>query len=135
MPHILIVEDDQFLSDAYTAALKKYNFSITMVTDGSEALAAMHKHKPDLVILDLAMPRKNGVEVLREWHREGITQKIPIIVASNLESPDIKNSCLTLGAREYIIKSNITLPDLVALCNRYLSEKKPKKSLSKKPTS
>ena len=134
-PHVLIVEDDQFLSDAYRAELKKHRYDVTMATDGEEALTAVHKKKPDLIILDLAMPKKNGVEVLRDWHKQGLTPKIPVVVASNLENPDVRETCLKLGACDYIIKSNITLPDLINLCNKYLSrETAPKKTKKAKKT-
>lgn len=116
--HILVVEDDQFLADAYQAELKKHGYLTTFARDGVEALAAVKANKPDLIILDLIMPRKNGIEVLKELHKRGVAKKIPVIVASNLDKPGIEEECARLGAQGFFIKSDITIADLLRQCER-----------------
>jgi CheY-like chemotaxis protein len=135
MPHetILVVEDDQFLADAYDAEFKKHNYTVLFARDGVEALEMLEKKHPDLVILDLIMLRKNGVEVLQELSKKGIVKKVPVVVASNLDKPGIEEECTALGARGFFIKSNITMSDILEKCRVLMQQgSKQKKSIGKK---
>lgn len=136
MKHLLtlITEDDRFLADAYEQEFKDHGFSASIVADGVEALDFLKKKKPAIVILDLIMPRKNGVEVLKAWHEAGITKKIPVIVVSNLENAETEKKCLELGAKRFVLKSSIVLADLVKICKEYLKPKTKKAPTRKKKT-
>ncbi len=110
---IVVAEDDQFLSNAYRVKLTKEGFEVKMVVDGEELLAALKETKPDLIILDLLMPKKDGFEALREIKEDPNLKNIPVIIASNLGQTNDIDLGLKLGANDYIIKSDLSLEELV----------------------
>jgi CheY-like chemotaxis protein len=100
--------------------------------DGVEALEILEKNIPDLVILDLIMPKKNGVEVLQELSKKGVVKKVPVVVASNLDKPGIEEECTALGARGFFIKSNITMSDILEKCRVLMQQGSKQKNRSEK---
>lgn len=116
---ILIVEDDDMLREMYKIKLTDENFNIDVAKDGNEGLMKIKEFQPDLVLLDLIMPRKNGFELLEEVSRDKGIKGIPIIVLSNLGQQADINLAKSLGAKDYVIKSNILLNDLVEKINAY----------------
>jgi len=81
--------------------------------DGEIGLSMAKKEKPDLILLDLILPKKAGFEVLQELKNEPETMEIPVIVLTNLESPDDVEKALELGAKTYLIKSNYNLEEIL----------------------
>lgn len=120
MKKILVVEDDIFLLNAYRVKLTKGGFEIKTATDGNEALAALKDFVPDLILLDLVMPGKDGFAVLEELKVSPKWTKIPVIIASNLGQKEDIEKGLKMGAADYIIKSDISLSDLTGKINRIL---------------
>ena len=119
MKKILIVEDDNFLSDAYNTILVRENFQADIAQDGEEALTKAVSFKPDLILLDLMLPKKNGLEVLTELKANEATRNIPVIIASNLELSSVDHERVDTKAVDAFIKSNISLGELVEMCKRY----------------
>lgn len=116
MKKILVAEDDKFLSNAYKIKLTKAGFEVKIVTNGEEALAEIATYKPDLILLDLVMPKKDGFAVLEEIRGSSI----PIIIASNLgQEEDVKRG-LSLGAKDYFVKTDVQLDEIIAKINKYL---------------
>lgn len=110
---ILLVEDDKFLSTALGDKLTREGFVVIKTTNGQEALAKIRLERPDLVLLDLIMPQKNGFEVLAEMKLEPLTKHIPVIVLSNLgQEADIKKA-KDLGASDYLVKSDVEMKTVV----------------------
>ncbi|MBI2100933.1 MAG: response regulator [Candidatus Vogelbacteria bacterium] len=110
---ILLVEDDKFLSTALADKLAREGFTVTKAVNGEEALAKVRLARPDLVLLDLIMPQKTGFEVLAELKLEPSTKDIPVIVLSNLgQEVDIKKA-KDLGARDYLVKSDVEMKTVV----------------------
>jgi DNA-binding response OmpR family regulator len=111
---VLIVEDDVYLVKAYEAKLATSGFEVKIVTDGDQALEAMASFKPDVVVLDIVMPRRDGYAFLEEVKKHEEYKKIPIIVASNLGQKSDIEKVKDMGVVEYIVKSDMSLDDLVA---------------------
>lgn len=112
MTKILIAEDDHFLANAYRVKFEKEGFEVTIAANGTEAIEYIKNNKPDVVLLDLIMPEKDGFGVLEELKQSSITG-FPILIASNLgQQEDIKKA-LELGGTEYFIKSDVSLGEIV----------------------
>jgi len=102
---ILIIEDDLFFQKFYSSKLIENGFEIQTANDGVEGLAKIKEFKPDLVVLDIIMPNKDGYQVLDELNKEGITKKIPILVFSTLGQEKDVEKAMQLGATGYVNKS------------------------------
>lgn len=113
MKKILIVEDDKYLANAHRVKLSKSGFEAMIAYDGEQAIQSMDSFNPDLILLDLIMPNKDGFAVLAELKQTPKWQHIPVIVTSNLSQKEDINRALELGAANYIIKSNSDLNDLL----------------------
>jgi CheY-like chemotaxis protein len=110
---ILLAEDDRFLRKAADTALRRHGFSVVTATNGEEALEALRTMKPDLILLDLIMPKVQGFEVLRSVKENPATAHIPVIVLSNLgQEGDVKRA-MESGATAYFVKANLTLEEMV----------------------
>ncbi len=110
---ILMIEEDRFLRKIYRNKFNKEDFEFIEATNGQEGLNKVIFEKPDIVLLDLILPRKSGFEVLVEMKKNEEIKNIPVIIFSNLgQESDIKRG-LSLGAQEYLIKSETSLSDVV----------------------
>ncbi len=110
---ILLAEDDRFLRKAAEATLRRRGFTVLAAVDGEEALRLARTEAPDLVLLDLIMPKLQGFEVLRALKQDPATASIPVIVLSNLGQESDVQQAIEAGAVAYLIKANIPLQDLV----------------------
>lgn len=110
---VLVVEDDAFLLKAYMSKLQNSNFDVQSATDGEEALAALSGFKPDIILLDLVMPRKDGFQTLQEIRQMEEFKQIPIFVVSNLGQQEELDHAKALGATDLLLKSNLSMSDLV----------------------
>lgn len=120
MKKILVAEDDKFLSSAYRVKLTKAGFEVQMAFDGNEALTALQNFTPDIILLDLIMPSKDGFTVLAEIKANEAWKNIPVIVASNLgQKEDIEKS-RQLGAIDFIVKSDLSLEGVIEKINKIL---------------
>ena len=124
MGHIvMVVEDDAFLLKAYQLKLTSAGFTVLSATDGVEALELLKTEKPEIILLDLVMPRMDGFATLAEIKKQPALQSIPIIVASNLGQDDEISRVKAMGAIDFITKSDLSMSDLVAKLNTVLGEK------------
>jgi len=113
MKNILLVEDDLFMIDIYTTKLKEAGFSVQVAIDGEEALNKMKEKKPDLLVLDIVLPRLTGFEILKAVKSSSELQKIPVLVLSNLGQRTEVEEGLKLGATKYLIKAHYTPTEVV----------------------
>jgi CheY-like chemotaxis protein len=118
---ILLVEDDRFLRKAAEATLRRHGFIVRTAADGEEALQRVRDEVPDLVLLDLIMPKLQGFEVLRILKQDPATKQIPVVVLSNLGQDSDVQQALQGGAVAYFIKANLSLQDLVTQVQRVLT--------------
>lgn len=110
---IFIGEDDKFISRAYQDGFKRAGFEVDTGFNGDEVLEKIRQNKPDLLLLDLIMPQKNGFEVLGEIKMDKDLNKIPIIVLSNLGQDSDIDRVKELGAYDYLIKANFSMKEVV----------------------
>lgn len=120
MKKILVVEDDEFICDSIQNGLSSSDITVSLAKDGNDAIKYFALEKPELVVLDLLLPKKGGMEVLKFIKSQTGLKDIPIIIASNLDQPETIKQSLELGANEYVVKSNLNISDLLLLCKKYL---------------
>ena len=118
---ILLAEDDRFLRRAEEAALKRAGFVVLAAADGEEALRMAIAEKPDLVLLDLIMPKLQGFEVLKALKADPATAAIPVVVLSNLGQEGDVQRALEGGAVAYLVKANLSLDELVTRARETLA--------------
>jgi len=112
MARILLAEDDRFLRKAAEATLRQRGFTVVTAVDGEEALQLARKDVPDLILLDLIMPKLQGFEVLRALKQDPATAHIPVIVLSNLGQARDVQQTMEGGAVAYFVKANLSLQTL-----------------------
>ncbi|MBL7141861.1 response regulator [Patescibacteria group bacterium] len=118
---ILLVEDDKFICRICKNCLERSGFEV-ITAEGVEAIEKMKKQKPDLVLLDLVMPDKNGFEVLGEIKMDSELKKIPVIILPNLgQNSDIKKG-RELGAVDYLIKTDFKTKEVIEKVKFYLAK-------------
>ena len=110
---ILMIEDDIFLRKIYRDKLTRAGFEFIEATNGEEGLSKVLSEKPDLVLLDLILPRKNGFDVLAEMKMNVNVHHIPVVILSNLAQESDRKRGLALGAEDYLVKTEVTLAEVV----------------------
>ncbi len=110
---ILIAEDDKFLSKVLSDKFTRKNYAVIVASDGIETINKIKSEAPDIVLLDLIMPNKNGFEILEEVKTDIKYKKLPIIILSNLgQKKDVERG-KKLGVVDYLVKSNTPINDIV----------------------
>jgi len=112
MKKVLIVEDSKFLSNTFKTELGRSGYEIRVVGDGEEAMNTLKEFKPDLILLDLVMPKKDGFEVLSELKQSNDLKSIPVLVISILNLKEDMEKAISLGAVDYLTKTDFTLEEL-----------------------
>ncbi len=111
---LLLVEDDELLSRAYRDGFEKAGFTVIAAADGAEAENMLQDVQPDIIVLDLVMPLKNGFEVLEDIRRKKENyQHIPIVVLSVLAEQRDVDRAHALGAIDYLIKSQFSMQEVI----------------------
>ena len=110
---ILVAEDDRFLRKASEMALKRRGYTVLTAADGEEALRTAQSALPDLVLLDLIMPKLNGFDVLQALKKDAPTAHIPVIILSNLGQDRDVQQAMEAGAAAYLVKTDLSLQSLV----------------------
>ena len=110
---ILIIEDDRFLSSLMKARLEKEGFSVTQAFNGEEAMGLLKKDQPDMIVLDLIMPRVSGFEFLENISVDPQISKIPVMILSNLGQESDIQKVKRLGAVQYFVKVKTSIDELV----------------------
>ncbi|MBN1585055.1 response regulator [Candidatus Uhrbacteria bacterium] len=121
---ILIVDDDSFLSGIYATKLEMDGFSVLSARDGDEGLKAAAKELPDLILLDVLMPKLDGFEVLKRLKGDPATKDIPVIMLTNLGQKEDIEKGMGEGAADYLIKAHFVPAEAVAKIKEVLGMKK-----------
>lgn len=109
---ILIIEDDEVLLRAIYLLFRKSNYTIATATDGESGLEIAERLKPNLILLDIVLPKINGIDVLRSLKKNDITKKIPVIILSNVDDAREKISAKELGVLAYFIKADSKVEEI-----------------------
>ena len=110
---VLIVEDDFFILDMYRLLFMKKGYEVLTATDGQAGLDMANNNKVDVILLDIMLPKMNGIEVLRTLRQpDSQTKDIPVFLLSNLGQEDIIKEAFKIGAQGYMLKANL-LPQQV----------------------
>ena len=117
---ILIIEDDKFLNKLYSDKLKREGFNVLVAISGDEGLAKVFSEKPDLVILDIVLPEKNGFDILSEIKLRPETKDIPVLILTNLAQESDMQTGRKLGAVDYVIKTELLITKLGEMVRKYL---------------
>ncbi|MBT3690192.1 response regulator [bacterium] len=115
---ILIVEDDSFLIQMYSSKLEIEGYKVILASDGEKALRIIKEKKPDLILLDLLLPKLNGFEFLEKLKSENMN--IPVIVLSNLSQKEDIDKCLDLGAKDFLIKAHFVPSEVIIKIKKVL---------------
>ncbi len=102
---ILIIEDEEILLDLLQKKLSKQGYDISVARDGEEGLNAIRKIKPDLILLDIVMPKLGGFKVMEEKAKDSNIKDIPVIIISNSGQPVDLNKAKKLGAKDWLVKT------------------------------
>lgn len=117
---ILVAEDDPFYSNIYKFKLNKEGYTVFTATNGDEAIKIAKEHKPDLVLLDLIMPIKDGFETLRELKQDPSLKDVRVIVISNLGQDEDITRTKSMGAQDYLVKANMSIQEMMDKVKSYL---------------
>jgi len=119
---ILFIEDETALQKAFGTILRDKGYEITSALDGETGLRLAKEEKPDLILLDLILPKIHGFEVLKKLKEEKETKEIPVIVLTNLEDMENVGKALELGANAYLIKAQYGLEEVLEKIKKALGE-------------
>lgn len=118
---ILLVEDDTFLSGMYVTKLSMEGYDVQLAADGEAGVREIKAVLPDMVLLDILLPKKDGFAVLKEIKQDAKTKHIPVIMLTNLGQKDDVDKGLALGAQDYLIKAHFMPSEVVEKVKKYLS--------------
>ena len=121
MAKILIVEDEKLLNEAYELVLKKEGHDVQTAFNGQDALELLAQDRPELILLDLRMPKMDGVEFLKQLEKKGDHNDIHIIVFSNYDEQKEIDEAFAHGATRYILKAWSSPKELVKVVNETLT--------------
>ena len=118
---ILVADDDVFYTKIMKRHIVRAGYEVILASNGADAVSFIKELKPALAILDIMLPRADGFTVLKQIRQmEGEIGKIPVFMISNLAQESDKNKGVEMGANEYIVKSDLTLKDIVSKIQKYL---------------
>lgn len=117
---ILLVEDDDALANVYLTRLKAENFDTRRVENGEDALAAALSYRPDLVLLDVMMPKVSGFDVLDILRNTPETANLKIIMLTALSQESDKERADSLGVDDYLVKSQVVIADVIERIKHHL---------------
>ena len=121
MAKILLVEDDEMLHGMYTQKFKNQGYEVASAFDGAEGIKMAAEETPDVILLDVIMPKMDGFVALKKLKKNNDTAAIPVILLTNLGQEEDVRKGSELGADDYFIKANHTPQEVVDKVNSFLS--------------
>jgi CheY-like chemotaxis protein len=113
MTRIVVADDDRMFRKVAETTLRRHGYEVAIASDGEEALQLIRSERPDIIVLDLIMPKLQGFDVLQILKQDTLTSAIPVIVLSSLTQEQDKQEALDLGAVAYFNKTTFSIADLV----------------------
>jgi len=122
MKKILFIEDEAAIQKTLGESLRNKDYEVQSALDGEIGLRLAKSGKPDLILLDIILPKKNGLEVLAELREDEKTKDIPVIILTNLENVGEVEKAIELGATTYLIKANYSLDEVIEKVRKELED-------------
>ena len=119
---ILIIEDEEFVRELYEETLQRAGFSIVTAIDGNEGFSKVISEKPDLILLDIMLPKMNGLDMLKKIKKKETVKNIPVILLTNFSQESVIKEGFSLGAAGYLIKADYTLEKIVEEINKFIKK-------------
>lgn len=120
---VMLVEDDIFLSGMYVKKLELEDFEVLLASDGKQGLKMIQDQPPDLILLDIMLPKMSGFDLLKEIKKEKKTKDIPVILLTNLGQKKHVEKGFALGAKDYLIKAHFMPSEVIDKVKNILKEK------------
>lgn len=117
---ILIIEDEVMLSEMYEKKFKDAGYNAISTGDAENALSLIKKEKPNLILLDILLPKKSGLEILEQIKKDEKLAKIKIVAFSNFDNPETKKRARKLKVEAYLIKTNYTPKQVVERVKKFI---------------
>lgn len=117
---ILLVEDDNYLADVYKTRLIEEGFDVKHIADGEGAVSLAVTYKPDLIVLDIMMPKVSGFDVLKDLRQNPVTQKTKVMMVTARASDEDRKKAEELKVDDYLVKSQVIISDLVERIKQHL---------------
>jgi len=110
---ILIIEDEKVLLELLASRMKKEGYNVEVAHDGEDGMKKIRDYRPDLILLDIVMPKKDGLEVMEELAADSELKKIPVIIVSNSGQPVEIEHIKKLGAKDWLVKTEFDPKEVV----------------------
>ena len=120
MQKIVIVEDEEALARVLKEKFESEDFTVELAMDGKVALPIIQKTQPDLVLLDLMLPKRDGIDILKDIKSDRELEHLPVIVLSNLDGDEDIKQAIALGAKDYFVKSQHPIKEVVEKVKDFL---------------
>jgi DNA-binding response OmpR family regulator len=121
---ILIMEDDETLLETLKERFEKEGYTVITAYDGEEGLVDFWKEQPDLLLLDIMMPMKDGLNVIKEIHKKDPSNQVPIIILTNTKDSSYLAAALSNQVTNYITKADHSLDEIVEIVKKKFEEQK-----------
>jgi DNA-binding response OmpR family regulator len=122
MTRIIVADDDRMFRKVAETTLRRQGYDVATASDGEEALQLIRSERPDIIVLDLIMPKLQGFDVLTILKQDTLTSAIPVIVLSSLTQEQDKQEALDLGAVAYFNKTTFSMSELVKQVENTLTQ-------------
>ena len=122
MKKILFIEDEVAIQKTLGEFLRKKGYEVQSALDGEVGLRLAKTGNPDLILLDLILPKKHGLDVLKELHLDNNTKNIPVIILTNLENVGEVEKAIEFGATTYLVKANYSLEEVTEKVKKLLGD-------------
>jgi len=113
MKKILLIEDEQVIIEILVKKLRQEGYDVVVAMNGNQGLEEMKKKAPDVILLDMVMPEKGGMEVLEEMHEDKNLKKIPVIIISNSGQPVELDRAMALGVSDWLVKTEFDPEEII----------------------
>jgi DNA-binding response OmpR family regulator len=122
---VLLIEDDEAAAEMYRIKLIADGYTVTVARDGEEGLELAVKERPDLIYLDLRLPKMDGFEVLEQLRADPQTATLPVIILSNFGESQLRERGFKLGALEFLVKADTSPASLSETTDRWTAQSEP----------
>ena len=116
---ILIIEDEKILSEMYVDKFKEAGYEVISAPEAEEGLEVAKREKPDLIMLDILLPKANGISFLQRLREEPELKLIAVVAFSNFDDPETKKAAFRLGVKDYLIKTSYTPQEIIEKIRTY----------------